>query len=154
MNGVEIRTRFLDLLANGRSAHGQQVIQGRFREHIKDIDFSKPALFYFDTSDISGEGPFYSEGFLGSFPFWMHFQDRQLIDGCIEVLYLNEHKQLLPYIREEDGERGFFFRGLCVENGKSSYKEILYKPENFYAFKIKSRNFIDIKEEVLKELGF
>ena len=154
MNGKEIRSRFLDLLANGRSAHGQQVIQGRFREHIKDIDFSKPALFYFDTSDIPGEGPFYSEGFLGSFPFWMHFQDRQLIDGCIEILYLNEHKQLLPYIREQDGERGFFFRGLCVNNGKASYKDIFYKPENFYAFKIKSRDFIDIKEELLKELGF
>lgn len=154
MNGVEIRNRFLDLLANGRSAHGQQVIQGRFREHIKNIDFSKPALFYLDTSDLSGEGPFYSEGFLGSFPFWMHFQDGQLIDGCIEVLYLNEHKQLLLYIREQDGVRGFFFRGLCVEGGRSSYKEILYKVENFYAFKIKSRDFIDIKEQILKELGF
>lgn len=152
MNGVEIRTRFLDFLANGRSAHGQQVIQGRFREHIKKIDFSKPALFYFDTSDIPGEGPFYSEGFLGSFPFWMHFQNGQLMDGCIEVLYLNEHKQLLSYIREQDGERGFFFRGLCVEDGKVSYKDIFYRPENFYAFKIKSRDFIDIKEEVLKEL--
>lgn len=154
MNGKEIRSRFLDLLANGRSAHGQQVIQGRFREYIKNIDFSKPALFYFDTSDIPGEGPFYSEGFLASFPFWMHFQNGQLIDGCIEVLYLNEHKQLISYIKEQGGKRGFFFRGLCVEGGRSSYKEILYKVENFYAFKIKSRDFIDIREEVLRELGF
>lgn len=154
MNGKEIRARFLDLLANGRAAHGQQLLQGKFRERLGNFDNSKPSLFYFDTSDLSGEGPFYSEGFLIGFPFWMHFQDGQLIDGCIEVLYLNEHKQLLLYIREQDGEKGFLFRGLCVEGGRSSYKEILYKVENFYAFKIKSRDFIDIKEQIFMELGF
>lgn len=155
MNAKEIRFRFLDLLANGRAAQGQQELQGKFRERLGNFDNSKPALFYFDTSDLSGEGgPFYSEGFLASFPFWMHFQNGQLMDGCIEVLYLNEHKQLLSYIREQNGKKGFFFRGLCVEGGRSSYKEILYKSENFYAFKIKSRDFIDIKEQILKELGF
>ncbi|MEK7616901.1 MAG: hypothetical protein AAB414_02515 [Patescibacteria group bacterium] len=154
MNGKEISMRFLYLLANGRAAYEQQLLQGKFKERLGNFDNSKPSLFYFDTSDLSEGGPFYSEGFLASFPFWMHFRDNNLIDGCLEILYLNEHKQLLSYIKEQDGERGLFFRGLCMENGKSSYKEILYKPENFYAFKIKSRDFIDIKKDLLKELGF
>lgn len=154
LDANKIRSRFLDLLSNGRSAHGQQVIQGRFKEYTKSIDFSIPALFYFDTSDIPRERPFYSEGFLASFPFWMHLRSNQLTDGCLEMLYLNEYKQLLPYIKEQDGQKGFFYRGLCVNNGKAGYKDIFYKPENFYAFKIKDRDFIDIKKELLKELGF
>lgn len=155
MNSQEIHSRFLDLLANGRAAREQQLLQGKFKERLGNFNNSKPALFYFDSSDLSGEGgSFYSEGFLGSFPFWMHFQGNKLTDGCLEVLYLNEYRQLLPYIREQDGERGFFFRSLCVENGKASYKDIFYKPENFYAFKIKSKDFINIKNEVLKELEF
>lgn len=154
MSSQEIRLRFSYLLKNGRSAEGQVLIQDRFRSSIGGIDLTKPALFYFDTSDIEGEGPFYSEGFLIAFPFWMHFEDNKLRDGCFEILYLNEHKQLLPYIREQDGRKGFFYRSLCVDKGKVSYKEILYGAENFYAFKIKNKDFIDIKEEVFEELGF
>lgn len=153
MSSQEIQGRFKDLLKNGRSAEGQILIQERFRNVIKGIDLTKPALFYFDTSDIEGEGPFYSEGFLIAFPFWMHFQDNTLRDGCFEILYLNEHKQLLPYIKQQDGRKGFFYRSLCLENGKASQREILYKPENFYAFKLKNKDFLDIKEEVLKQLG-
>lgn len=151
MSSQEIQGRFKDLLKNGRSAKGQTLIQERFRNVIKEIDLTKPALFYFDTSDLEGEGPFYSEGFLIAFPFWMHFQDNKLIDGCFEILYLNEHSGLQPYVKEQNGVKGFVYRSLCVENGEVSQKEILYKPENFYAFKIKNRDFINIKEEVLKK---
>ena len=153
MNRKEIRARFLDLLANGRSAHGQQLLQGRFRERIKEIDFTKPAFFYFDVFDIPGEGPFYSEGFLASFPFWMHFQNNQLIDGCVEKFY-EDRQKLASLIQTRNGERGFVYNGFCVENGRGDNKEIFYKPENFYAFKIKSMEFIDIKKEALKELKF
>jgi len=154
MNATEIHNRFLYLLANGRSAQEQQVLQGRFREYTGGIDFTKPTLFYFDTSDLAEGGPFYSEGFLASFPFWMHFQDNRLREGCLEILYLNEHKHLLAFIKEQNGQKGFLYRCLCVANGRSGYKNIFYKIENFYAFKIKSRDFIDIKEQILKELGF
>lgn len=154
MNLKEIIFFFNYLNSNGRSASGQQMIQSKFRQRISRIDLSKPTLFYFDTSDITGEGRFYTEGFLSSFPFWMHFQGDKLINGCTEVLYSNDHKQLLQFIKVENREKGFFFRSLCVENGKGGYKEVLHKRENFYAFKLKNKDFIDIKEVVLKELGF
>lgn len=154
MSVKEINIRFNYLLANGRSAQGQQTIQQTFRNKIKTMDIKYPALFYFDTSDLSGEGPFYSEGFLESLPFFMRFEGSKLTDGCTEVLYLNQYSQLLQFVREEKGQKGFFYRSLCVEKGKGFYKELFYKTENFYAFKIKNRDFIDIKDEVLKELGF
>lgn len=149
-----IHEYFIAANTNGRSAAGQQIIQSKFRQKINQVDFSKSNLFYFDTSEIREDGRFFTESFLSSFPFWMRFQGTQLIDGCSERLYLNEHTQLIPYIKEQDGQKGFFYKGLCVENGKGDYKDIFYTPENFYAFKLKNRDFIDIKEGLLKELGF
>ncbi|MBI3103880.1 hypothetical protein HYZ05_02985 [Candidatus Daviesbacteria bacterium] len=154
MSSMAINARLKDLLLNGRSAEGQVLIQERFKNRIKGLDLSKPALFYFDTSDIEGQGPFYSEGFLIAFPFWMHFEDNKLRDGCFEILYFNEHRQLLPYIMEQNGRRGLFYRSLCVEKGNVSHKDILYEPENFFAFKLKNKDFIDIRDGILKELGF
>ncbi len=154
LNRDLIYSYFNHVNANGRAAEGQQFIQSRFREGIKDIDLTKPALFYFDTSQLSGDGPFYTEGLLSILPFYMHFRGNDLVDGCVEVLYANEHAHLLQFIKLKDNERGFFYRSLCVENGKGGYRELFYKPENFYAFKIKDKDFIDIREEILKELGF
>lgn len=153
MSVNEIHDSFTYLLVGGRSAWGQQLLQGRFRDHIKDLDFTKPAFFYFDTSEIHGDRPFYSEGFLASFPFWMHFQNKKLVDGCVEIFF-EDRQKLASLIKEKDGEDGFIYRGLCVKDGKSSYKDIFYQIENFYAFKIKSMEFIDIKEEVIRELDF
>lgn len=136
----------------GRAAAGQIMIQSKFREKIKGFDLSRPTLFYFDTSDIEGEGRFYTESFLSSFPFWMHFDGSKIIERCVEVLYYNEHRDLLKHVREVEGERGIYYRNLCVENGKGFYKNILFKPQNIYAYKFKNRDFIDIKDQVLKEI--
>lgn len=148
-----IHTYFNSANLNGRAASGQIFLQSKFKEKIKHFNKTEPMLFYFDTSEIEN-GPFYTESFLSSFPFWMRFQGIRLIDGCSERLYLNEHKQLTPYIKEQDGQKGFLYKGLCVENRKGGYKDIFYTPDNFYAFKLKNKDFIDIKEDLLRELGF
>lgn len=148
-----IRQRFQYLLANGRAAYGQEDLQNRFKKQIKNYPFADSRFFFFDTSEISGDGPFYAEGFLTAFPFWMHFDDEKLLPGCIEVLYgnINELKLL---VKEINKEKGFLYRGVCIENGKGFSKEIFYKTDNFYAFSIRSKNFIDIKDLVLKQLDF
>lgn len=151
LNKNLIHSYFKNVNANGRAAQGQILIQSRFREKIKGIDFKKPALFYFDTSKLQGDGPFYTEGLLSSLPFFMHFEGDRLIDGCFEVFY-QEKSKLAALIMEKNGERGFVYRSLCVENGRGSYREIFHKEENFYAFLLKDKNLIDIKMELLKEL--
>lgn len=152
LNRNLIHSYFNHVNANGRAATGQQLIQERFREKIKNIDLNKPALFYFDTSELSGDGPFYTEGLLSPLPFFMHFQGNDLVNGCFEVFYESKEKLAL-FIKEENGEGGFVYRSLCVQNGVGGYTEVLYKPENFYAFKLKNKDLIDIREDVLKELG-
>jgi len=153
MSSGEIQSRFSYFLENGRSAEGQRLLQDRFKQKIKDIDLKNPILFYFDTSGISSEGSFYGEGFLSGFPYWMYFEGNILKEGCTEVLYFANHNDLVKFIKDEKGKKGFFYRSLCVGNGKSNFKEIFYELENFYAFKLKNRDFINIKEEILQELG-
>lgn len=152
MSYKEIHTFYDQMDRDGRSSLAQMDIQSRFKLRIKDIDLSQANLFYFDPSEIHTEGRFYTESFLSSFPFWMHFDGNKLIDGCLEVTYQDRDK-LVRLIRVDEGKIGFLYRSLCVENGKSGYKEIFYKPENFYAFKLKNKDFIDIRKDLLKELG-
>lgn len=153
LNRDLIYTYFNRANDNGRAADGQIYIQSKFREKIKDIDLSKPALFYFDTSELSGNGPYYTEGLLSPFPVIMHFQGEKIIQGCFENYYASLDK-LSMLIQERDGEKGFVYRSLCVKNGKGYMDLLHYKMENFYAFKIKNDEFIDIKMETLEKLGF
>lgn len=141
--------------SEGRAAKYQQMIQSRFRQKLKDLnfDYSKTALFYFDTSQLQGDGRFWTEGFLSSFPFWMRFQGNQLIDGCAEVFY-GDRESLAKLVKVENGQKGFVYRSLCVEKGVSGYRQPFHKTDNFYAFRLKNKDFIDIKEEVLNELEF
>lgn len=144
---------FISMDSKGRSYKGQQMIQGRFRKQLNNFDYSKPAFFYFDGSDIARDGTFFAEGFLSIFPQWFHYMDNKLIDGCTEVFY-GERIKLAELVKIKDGEKGILYRALCVKNGKGVYQEIFYKKENIHAYKLKNRDFIDIKDEILKEFGF
>lgn len=151
-NREVINNYFTSINSKGRSYIGQQMIQNRFAEELKDFDYTKPALFYFDATELSLDGPFFSEGFLSVFPFWMHIKNNSLIEGCSEVFYESLSK-LKSLVMTKGKDKGILYRSLCVFKNKKEYKEIFYKKENFYAFKIKNRIFINITAEVVKELG-
>lgn len=144
---------FISMNSRGRNYVGQQMIQNRFRKQLNNFDYSKPAFFYFDGSDIAVDGTFFGEAFLSVFPHWIHVKDNKLIDGCVEVFYADRIK-LASLIQVKDGEKGILYKALCVKDGKAWNQEMFYKKENIYAFKLKNRDFIDIRDEILKELGF
>lgn len=83
----------------------------------------------------------------------MRFNGNQLIDGCTEVFY-GDKESLAKLIKVENGQKGFIYRSLCVEKGVGGYAQPILTSDNFYAFKLKNKDFIDIKEEVLYELEF
>lgn len=153
LNKNLIYSYFKQANVNGRAAEGQRFIQAKFKEAIKGVDFRKPMFFYFDTSELSGDGPFYTEGLLSSLPFLMHFNGNDMVGGCVEVYYENREKLAL-LIKEQGKEKGFVYKGLCVKGNQARYETIYYKKENIYAFKIKNRDFVDIRAETLKYLGF
>lgn len=153
MSSYEIRQRFSGLNKDGRGAAGQIIMQEEARRVLKDYKVGDFILVYFDTSDIGGNGSFYSEGFLTSFPFFMHFRNNRIADGCIGVIFEDSNMvELRKLVQDKNGIKGFNYQGLCVTEGKSSLRTLFFTRDHFYAFKIKDRKLIDIKESVLNRL--
>lgn len=153
MNNQEISQRFSGLNEYGRGAKGQIMMQEEAKRVLQNYKEGDSILVYFDTSDIT-DGPFYSEGFLTSFPFFMHFRENKLMDGCIGVIYENEKMLELRKLVQVKGEtKGFGYPALCVNGQKGGIKSLFFTPDQFYAFKIEDKKLIEIKENVLKQLN-
>ncbi len=140
---------------NGRAADGQQLLQEKIREKFKNYDYTKPVLVYFDTSDIPQYyGPFYSEGLLTPFPILMYSQGEKVVSGCVSIVYedrkMNKLKKLIKTI---NSQQVIAYQTACVENNRIVVQDVIYKPENLYALKIKDGDFVDIKDQILEELN-
>lgn len=154
MSSSEIRSTYFQLNKDGRGAQGQIIMQMEAETKLADFKEGNSALFYFDTSDITGWGPFYSEGFLTSFPFFMLMSQDKVRDGCVGLIYENNKMTELRKTIEVQGKsKGFYYRALCINNGKQSIPYLFFNLDNFYAFKIYDKKLIDIKENILKELN-
>lgn len=153
MNMQEIHQRFSGLNNDGRGATGQIIMQEEARRVLKDIKAGDSILVYIDTSDITN-GPFYSEGFLTSFPFFMHFKEGKLIDGCIGMIYEDAKiVELRKIFRVQDEIVGFEYPLLCVDGAKGRFKRLFLTTDQFYAFKISDKKLIDIKHRVINQLN-
>lgn len=153
MNSYEIRQKFSGFNRDGRGAAGQKIMQEEAKRVLQYYQEGESALIYFDTSDITN-GPFYSEGFLTSFPFFMHFRENKLMDGCIGVIYEDDKMVELRKLVQTRGEkRGFDHPALCVEGQKGGFKNLFFTIDQFYAFQVKDKKLFDIKENVLEQLN-
>lgn len=153
LNKEMIYNYFNNANINGRSATGQQQIQSKIKQRLKDLDYLKPIIVYFDTSDITGNGPFYSEGLLTPFPFFMHLDGEKLINGCIGVIYEDQKKvELRKMVKKINNQLLLKHPAICVNGYSMSTNDISIKLEDLYAYKIKNNDFIDIKEQVIDEL--
>lgn len=144
---------FNEANTKGRAAAGQIEMQTKIKQKLKDVDYTKPLIVYFDTSEISGDGPFYSESLLTPFPFFMHLDGDKVLDGCIGVIYDNsEMIKLKNLIKAIKGQKFIVHPAFCIDGYSISINDIAIKPEDLYAFKIKNRDFIDFKNDLLDQL--
>lgn len=153
INNQEINRRFSGFNRDGRGAAGQIMMQEEAKRVLQNYKEEDSIMVYFDTSDITN-GPFYSEGFLTSFPFFMHFRENKLTDGCIGVIYEDDKMVELRKLVQTKGKiKGFEYPALCVNEKKGGFKNLFFTSDQFYAFKIKDKKLIDIKEDVLDQLN-
>jgi len=153
MSSREIRTTFFFFNQLGRGAEGQIQMQKEARYALKEYKEGNYALVYFDTSGIKhGQGPFYSEGFLTSFPIFMLLRENKLVEGCIGIIYGNDVLELKKTMSAQNGIEGFKYRSMCIEKGKSISKNLFFSPDQFYAFKINNKKLINIKKKILDQL--
>lgn len=145
---------FNEVKIKGRAAGGQIEMQTKIKQKLKDVDYTKPLMVYFDTSEIFGDGPFYSESLLTPFPFFMHLDGDKVLDGCIGVIYDDSKMiKLKKSIKEINSQKFIVHPAFCINGYSISINDIAVKPEDLYAFKIKNRDFIDYKNQLLDQLG-
>ena len=148
----EINTTFTNLLNIGYGASDQEQTKSKLLSHLNSSADAKPALFYFDTSeDLQTPDVFYPVTLISEFAEKMHFRNWEIVNGCVSLIY--DKTTLQKAVRVEGGIKGFRAGSLCVYDYSSVERtELFYKPENFYAFKLKNKDFFDIKKSVLEEL--
>ncbi len=150
----EVNKTFQDLINVGYAASDQERMKNILQAHVNEPLSDNPAIFYFDTEGQK----FYPISLLFGFNELMHFRNWEIVAGCTGYIY--DKTSLEKSVVVKDGIKGFRINGLCVKNtdAKNKYDvsrlEIFFEPENFHAFKLRGRDVIDIREEMLRELGF
>lgn len=115
-------------------------------------------LIYFDFDESDLGAKYYNEALtLVDFGDVIHFLRGRETYGCIGGL--SDKETLKKIIQVRSNEVGFEYGGKCVDKdtGTGGIREgpqpWFYTVDKFYAFSIKNGDFIDIKDQMLKELG-
>lgn len=127
-------------------AKEHEAIRDRFYNNLTNFDNTRPSLFYFDTSGDYQNGRFYEQSMLGRFSDWMYFKGSFPPGSCAVPVFIINHLELLrDMITVKEGKIGFYYHDYC--------KPFFYQIRDFYAFKLINKQPIDIKDEVLRQLG-
>lgn len=149
ISSKEINTTFTDLISVGYAASDQEQMKAKLLSFVKEPLYQNPELFYFEAEDQK----FFPISLLYGFEENLHFREWEIVNGCIGMIH--DKTALAKSVVIKEGIKGFNVSSLCVENAfKVGRPEIFYGLENFYALKLQDREVIDIKENVLRELGF
>lgn len=136
-----------------KSFSEQENIQKAIKEKIQINDNHEPILVYLDASSDNQSSGFYERAILTNFGWFMPLQDKKIVDGCIGLFY-NSRPDLKKIVGFVNGKPVLTYSSVCIEKGSINYNRIIsYEPKNFYAYKLNGYELIDIKKEVLRELG-
>lgn len=160
-HGMAITKQYLGINPERIKLQDQQKLHEEFFNELDDPAKKGNMLVYFeinkDLVDLRRTDRFYEEALvLKDFGDWMHFR-RKESPGCI---YVVPNKEVLRSIVEvKNGEKGFVYKGNCLvkETDKIRYNNkdnIYYELKDFYAFRIQNGEFINITNEIIKELDF
>lgn len=153
ISNKEINTTFTYLTNIGYGASEQEEIKRKLLSHLKYPLDVRDTLFYLDTTEEFQNPLFYPVTLISGFEKKMHFRNFDIINGCVGLII--DKDSLRKSVVTKNDVKGFNANSLCVENYSGvGTSEIFYRVDNFYAFKLKDKEVIDIKEDVLEELKF
>lgn len=145
---------WLSAIVKQNNASMQQDIQQEIRKYVKEAGKKGNQLVFFDLTKDQLNGDFYSEILYSSFTSWMHLYNGKIIEGCINGI--TNRATLVNSISEKDGKKGFTTQGVCVETPSGDFfikQEVFYGLKDFYAFEVNNNNLVDIRDNVLKDIG-
>lgn len=143
LGAFQINDFFKDQLYHGFGASDKQMMRGQLLSYLDNISDKNPSLFYFDFTEDNNHGYYYDNTVLGGFKTWLLWHKNiNFREDLIPEVFWNNQELLKSSIYEKTGNRGFL------------YQNRFYDISDFYAFKLKDKRVIDIKDEVLAQLEF
>lgn len=128
-------------LYNGFGAQDKQFMRSQLNSYLTNLSTKNPSLFYFDFTEDNLNGYYYDNTLLGGFPTWMLWNEKINFNSKLAPVAFWNQLQILPsLVTVREGKKGLLY------NGK------FYEMENFYAFKLKDKKVINIKDEILAQL--
>lgn len=133
----------------GGSAYWQDTMYQRFLNKFGKDNLKKDIFLYIDPAvgDFN-RGSFYN---LLGFRIFYDVNGNIIRDNC-KVVTDNIDVVKKAYTIN-NGEKGFTYDTKCVDIGPSTIgKKVFYPLSNFYAYRMKNKDFVDIKDEIIAKL--
>lgn len=141
INSDRIKDFFDYQLQYGFGAADQQYMRNQLNSFLTNLSTSEPSLFYFDSEEDNLNSYYYDNTIRGGFPSWMLGNKKINFRKDLAPNYLwNQKQALLSALTTKGNIRGFQYEGK------------FYDIENFYAFTLREKKIINIKEKLLQEL--
>lgn len=135
----------------GESSYWQDTMYLRFLNIFGKDNLSKSIFLYIDIGNK--ETAFNQGSFVYPARFRLFYNGEKLIrDDC--KIVTDDIKVLKSSYKIQSGEKGFLAESICVNpNISYEFRTVFYPLTSFYAYKMKGKEFIDIKSEILSQLA-
>ncbi len=158
----QVASKFFDyeLTFAGLRGTEQARMKNKFLEITGKISKDEKSLFYFDETADKDNGYFDEGTVIAGFEFWTNVNKDGTLNNfpepgmmrtniqCPEHTHLNCIDILKAGLAVEKGQRGIWYKDPIRGN-----KDFFYPLSNFYAMRFINKDIIDIRQEVLRELG-
>lgn len=163
-HGKAIAKQYLGINPNKITLQDQAALQKKLISKLELSGRRGDLLVYLDiaedTVNLRRTKQFYREALSlyqpgYHFGYWVHFRrlgNKGISHGCIEAI--TDQVALDLKLVLKDGKKGFIHTGYCIGESVEPFTKdsVFYGLDNFYALRIQDGEFIDIKNEVIKDL--
>ncbi|MBI2596935.1 hypothetical protein HYW41_02150 [Candidatus Daviesbacteria bacterium] len=158
----QVANKFFEDELNFAGAKGidQTRMKNKLRLLMRGIDTQDKSLFYFDETQDRNNAYFNEGTVLAGFEYWTKLNEDGTLNDlptpgmirstrqCPEHTHLSCIKVLKDGLRIENGDKGVWYADSIRGNIPN-----FYKLNNFHAYRFINKDIIDIRDEVLREVG-
>ncbi|MBI2196473.1 hypothetical protein HYU45_02555 [Candidatus Daviesbacteria bacterium] len=145
-----INREFLGIYPENVRIKDQQILHGKLIKKMGEFNRAGNILVYFELPKDNLSFKYYKRALLLdsiSFATMIKWQVKGDGSGCIGSV--NDINILISSYQLKDGKEGFITSGRCRQ---VTEKNVFYNLDDLYAYKVEKGEFIDIKDNLLKEL--
>lgn len=160
-NKIAIDRQFFAVNPEKISIKDQQLLHEKLFSKLGPSARKESLLLYFDFKgddiNLRLTNQYYKEALVVTeIGDWIHFRTGRDAHGCIAAI--TDKNTLKAAVQRIENKTGFIYEGQCISKNAMGFMpanlgNIFYDINSLYAFRVRDGEFIDIRDETLKELG-